>query len=128
MKICDPTCGSGGMLIESRKYVERNGGNPRNLVLEGQESNYGNLAMCKMNMVFHNIVDFKIEYGDILTNPKLVEGGQLKKYDRVLANFPFSMDWDNKQAAKIHIIDSDLEFLQVKTRPILHLFNICIHL
>ena len=100
MKICDPTCGSGGMLIESRKYVERNGGNPRDLVLEGQESNYGNLAMCKMNMVLHNIVDFKIEYGDILTNPKLVEGGQLKKYDRVLANFPFSMDWDNKQATK----------------------------
>lgn len=73
MKICDPTCGSGGMLIESRKYVERTGGKPRNLVLEGQESNYGNLAMCKMNMVLHNIVDFKIEYGDVLTNPKLVD-------------------------------------------------------
>jgi type I restriction enzyme M protein len=100
MKICDPTCGSGGMLIESRKYVERKGGNPRNLVLEGQESNYGNLAMCKMNMVLHNIVDFKIEYGDILTSPRLVEGGRLKKYDKVLANFPFSMDWDNKQATK----------------------------
>ena len=100
MKICDPTCGSGGMLIESRKYVERNGGNPRDLVLEGQESNYGNLAMCKMNMVLHNIIDFKIEYGDVLANPKLVEGGQLKKYDRVLANFPFSMNWDNKIASK----------------------------
>jgi type I restriction enzyme M protein len=56
--------------------------------------------MCKMNMVLHNIIDFKIEYGDVLTNPKLVEGGQLKKYDRVLANFPFSMDWDNKIASK----------------------------
>ncbi|MGA9942172.1 MAG: N-6 DNA methylase, partial [Nitrososphaeraceae archaeon] len=76
MKICDPTCGSGGMLIESRKYVERTGGNPRNLVLEGQESNYGNLAMCKMNMVLHNIIDFKIEFGDVIANPKLVEGGK----------------------------------------------------
>ncbi len=47
MKICDPTCGSGGMLIESRKYVERNGGNPRDLVLEGQESNYGNKVFNK---------------------------------------------------------------------------------
>ena len=75
MKICDPTCGSGGMLIESRKYVERSGGNPRDLVLEGQESNYGNLAMCKMNLVLHNVTDFEIEYGDVLTNPKLVEGG-----------------------------------------------------
>jgi type I restriction enzyme M protein len=100
MKICDPTCGSGGMLIESRKYVEKTGGKPRNLVLEGQESNYGNLAMCKMNMVLHNIIDFKIEYGDVLTNPRLVEGGKLKKYDKVLANFPFSMNWDNKIASR----------------------------
>ena len=100
MSISDPTCGSGGMLIESRKYVERNKGNPRNLVLEGQESNYGNLAMCKMNMVLHNVLDFKIEYGDILNNPKLVDGGKLKKYDIVLANFPFSMNWDNKTASK----------------------------
>ncbi|WP_370519336.1 type I restriction-modification system subunit M [Nitrososphaera sp. AFS] len=100
MRICDPTCGSGGMLIESRKYVELHHGNPRDLVLEGQESNYGNLAMCKMNMVLHGIEDFNIEYGDVLGNPKLVEGGKLKTYDRVLANFPFSMDWDNKVAAK----------------------------
>jgi type I restriction enzyme M protein len=100
MKICDPACGSGGMLIESRKYVERTGGDPRNLVLEGQESNYGNLAMCKMNMVLHGIEDFDIEYGDVLSNPKLVEGGKLKTYDRVLANFPFSMDWDNNISAK----------------------------
>ena len=85
MKICDPTCGSGGMLIESRKYVERTGGNPRNLILEGQESNYGNLAMCKMNMVLHNILDFKIEYGDVISNPKLVEDGKVKKYNKVLS-------------------------------------------
>ena len=37
-------------------------------------------------------LDFKIEYGDTLSNPKLVEGGRLKTYDRVLANFPFSMN------------------------------------
>lgn len=100
MSICDPTCGSGGMLIESAKYVERNGGKPENLILHGQESNYGNLAMCKMNLVLHGIVDPKIEFGDVLSNPKLVEGGKLKTYDRVLANFPFSMDWDNSGAAK----------------------------
>jgi type I restriction enzyme M protein len=100
MSICDPTCGSGGMLIESRRYVERNGGYPRNLILEGQESNYGTVGMCKMNMVLHGVVDFKIEYGDVLGNPKLVEGGRLKAYDKVLANFPFSMDWDNKIAAR----------------------------
>jgi len=100
MKICDPTCGSGGMLIISRRYVEKNKGNPRDLILDGQESNYGNLAMCKMNMVLHGISDFNIEYGDVLSNPKLVDGGKLKTYDRVIANFPFSMDWDNKGAEK----------------------------
>lgn len=100
MKICDPTCGSGGMLIVSRHHVELNKGNPRNLVLDGQESNYGNLAMCKMNMVLHGISDFTIEYGDTLSNPKQVEGGKLKTYDKVLANFPFSMNWDNKGAEK----------------------------
>ena len=100
MKICDPTCGSGGMLIISRRYVEKHKGNPRDLVLDGQESNYGNLAMCKMNMVLHGIVDFNIAYGDTLANPQLVKGGKLKTYDRVLANFPFSMDWDNKGAEK----------------------------
>jgi len=100
MRICDPTCGSGGMLIISRRYVEKHGGNPRDLVLDGQESNYGNLAMCKMNMVLHGINDFNIEYENTLSKPKLVEGGKLKTYDRVLANFPFSMDWDNRGAEK----------------------------
>ena len=100
MKICDPTCGSGGMLIVSRRYVEKHKGDPRNLILEGQESNYGNLAMCKMNMVLHGIVDFNIEYGDTLSNPELTDNNGLKTYDRVLANFPFSMDWDNKGAGK----------------------------
>ena len=98
MRICDPTCGSGGMLIISRRYVEEHKGNPRDMVLDGQESNYGNLAMCKMNMVLHGIVDFKIEYGDTLANPQLLDGGRLKTYDRVLANFPFSMNWDSKGA------------------------------
>jgi type I restriction enzyme M protein len=51
-------------------------------------------------MVLHGVIDFKIEYGDVLSNPKLVEGGRLKTYDRVLANFPFSMDWDNSIAAR----------------------------
>jgi type I restriction enzyme M protein len=100
MSICDPTCGSGGMLIESMKYISQQGGNPRDLVLEGQDVNYGTVGMCKMNMVLHGIEDFRIEYGDAIVNPKLVEGGKLITYDRVLANFPFSMDWDNKNAAR----------------------------
>jgi len=100
MKISDPTCGSGGMLVLSRKYVKEHGGNIEDLVLDGQESNYGNFGMCKMNLVLHGMENFRIEFGDTLSDPKLVEGGALKKYDRVLANFPFSMDWDNSTASK----------------------------
>ena len=100
MKISDPTCGSGGMLVVSRKYVEQHGGNTVDLSLEGQESNYGNFGMCKMNLVLHGLEDFTIEHGDTLSDPKLVESGKLKQYDRVLANFPFSMDWDNSSASK----------------------------
>ncbi len=84
MKISDPTCGSGGMLILSRKYVQDHGGNVDDLVLDGQESNYGNLGMCKMNMVLHQMENFNIQYGNVLSEPKLIEGGSLKKYDRVL--------------------------------------------
>lgn len=99
-RISDPTCGSGGMLIHVRKYVKNHGGNERNLTIEGQDSNIDTVNMCKMNMVLHGISDFNIEWGDCLQNPKLVEGGQLKKYHKVLANFPFSENWDNSNAAK----------------------------
>lgn len=91
MRICDPTCGSGGMLIVSRRYVVKNGGDPQKITLHGQESNYDNLAMCKMNMVLHDIEDFEIHRGDVLTDPKLFIDKRLGGYDRVLANFPFSM-------------------------------------
>ena len=66
------------------KYVAQHNGNSRDLVLEGQEANYGTVGMCKTNMVLQCVLDFKIEYGDALGNPKLVEGGRLKTYDRVL--------------------------------------------
>ena len=99
-KISDPTCGSGGMLVVSRQYVANHKGDVNNLVLEGQESNYGNMGMCKMNLILHGMVDFSIQHGDTLSDPKLIDGGKLKQYDRVLANFPFSMDWDNSSATK----------------------------
>ena len=99
MKISDPTCGSGGMLIVSRRYVQKNGGDVNNLTLEGQEANYGNVSMCKMNMVLHGVEDFDIEHGDTLEKPLLLENDALKKYDRVFANYPFSDNWDNSNAA-----------------------------
>ena len=70
MRICDPTCGSGGMLIECAKYVERHGGNPRNLTLHGQEKNLGTWAICKMNMLLHGLPDARIEKGDTIRDPQ----------------------------------------------------------
>lgn len=99
MKICDPTAGSGGMLIWSHKYVKEKGGNADNLALHGQERNFGNYGMCKMNMLLHNIRKSKIVHENVLKTPLLIENGKLIKYDLVLANFPFSMDWDSSNAA-----------------------------
>jgi type I restriction enzyme M protein len=92
MRICDPTVGSGGMLIECAHYIERHGGNPKNLTLHGQEKNLGTWAICKMNMLLHGLPDARIEKGDTLRDPKLVHEGELILYDRVIANPPFSLD------------------------------------
>jgi len=92
MRICDPTCGSGGMLIECAHYIERHRGNPKNLTLHGQEKNLGTWAICKMNMLLHGLPDARIEKGDTLRDPKLVHDGALILYDRVIANPPFSLD------------------------------------
>ena len=99
MRICDPTAGSGGMLIECAHYIERRGGNPRNLTLHGQEKNLGTWAICKMNMLLHGLPDARIEKGDTIRDPKLVEEAELLLYDRVIANPPFSLDeWGRDMA------------------------------
>lgn len=99
MRICDPTCGSGGMLIECAHHVERSNGNPRNLSLFGQERNLGTWAICKMNMLLHGLPDARIEKGDVIRDPRLVKGGELMLFDRVIANPPFSLDeWGRDMA------------------------------
>lgn len=94
MKIYDPTCGSGGMLLESVHYLERNGMNPKSVSLYGQEMNLNTWAICKMNLFLHDIDDAFIERGDTLRNPRHLvseESKTLKTFDRVLANPPFSL-------------------------------------
>ena len=80
MRICDPTCGSGGMLIQSAAYVAKKSGkrlgtDPINVTLYGQEKNLGTWAICKMNMLLHWLSDARIEKGDTIRDPKLVHGG-----------------------------------------------------
>ena len=100
MRICDPTAGSGGMLIECAHYIERHGRNPRNLTLHGQEKNLGTWAICKMNMLLHGLPDARIEKGDTIRDPKLVEEGELLLHDRVIANPPFSLDEWGREVAE----------------------------
>ena len=93
MRICDPTCGSAGMLIQSWNYVKENNGNTDNLVLHGQESNFQTVGMAKINLVLHGVENFNIVSEDVLEKPLLQKGGKLNLYDIVLANYPFSEDW-----------------------------------
>jgi type I restriction enzyme M protein len=99
-KICDPTCGSGGMLIWASKFVKETGENQKDLELHGQERNYGNYGMCRMNIILHGVKDTRIEHGDVLKNPLLLDkSGGLLKYDKVIANYPFSQNWNDKDYA-----------------------------
>jgi type I restriction enzyme M protein len=100
MRICDPTCGSGGMLIECAHYLERHGQNHKNLSLFGQEKNLGTWAICKMNMLLHGLPDARIEKGDTIRDPKLREGEGLMLFDRVIANPPFSLDEWGREIAE----------------------------
>jgi type I restriction enzyme M protein len=93
MSIYDPTAGSGGMLIQSAQYVEEQGQNARNLILAGQDNNGTVWSICKMNMILHNVLDADIRLGDTIEEPQHTEGGSLKKYDRILANPPFSQNY-----------------------------------
>lgn len=99
MRIADPTVGSGGMLLECARFVQRKRGNPRNLSLFGQEKNLGTWAICKMNMLLHGLLDAKIEKGDTIREPKLLKDGELMLFDRVIANPPFSLkEWGVEEA------------------------------
>ena len=100
MEIYDPTVGSGGMLIQSKQYVAEVGGNPRNLSLFGQEDNGGTWSICKMNMILHGINAADIKQGDTLKDPQHLDDksqGELRRFDRVIANPPFSQNYTRKE-------------------------------
>ncbi len=93
MSVYDPCSGSGGMLILSKDYVEEHGGNPRDLHLAGQEYNGGVWSISKMNLLLHGIPDADMQNGDTLAEPMHVHGGTLDRFDRVLSNPPFSLNY-----------------------------------
>ena len=94
MAIYDPCSGSGGMLIYARNHVADNGGDPTNLFLAGQENNGTTWSISKMNMLLHGIRDADLRNNDTLTNPEHTRGGELRRFDRVITNPPFSQNYD----------------------------------
>ena len=92
MRICDPAAGSAGMLIYTAEYVRERGGDARNLALHGQERNLGTLAIGKLNLLLHDLRSARMEAGDVIAEPGLMDpSGRLLAYDRVIANPPFSL-------------------------------------
>ena len=99
MRICDPACGSGGMLIQSVYHLKEQGQNPKNISLFGQEINVGTWAICKMNFLLHGIRNPQIRRSDTLREPKLLTKGTLMQFDIVIANPPFSLkNWGYESA------------------------------
>ncbi len=98
-RLCDPTCGSGSLLIKGGQEVGSD-----NFSLYGQEANGSTWALAVMNMFLHGFDNATIRWGDTIRNPKLKEGDALMKFDTVVANPPFSLDkWgkvDDKEENK----------------------------
>ena len=91
--VYDPAAGSGGMLIESHRYVrERYGEEVKRLFLYGQEHNQTTYGLCKMNLIIHDIQSAELALGDSLLYPKILENGKPKKFDVVIANPPWNQD------------------------------------
>lgn len=95
--IYDPCCGSGGMLITAKEYIDEHGEDGRKANLFGQEFNGTVWSIAKMNMLLHGIGTAHLENEDTLADPRHTEGGELKRFDRVLTNPPFSINWGNTE-------------------------------
>ncbi len=95
-RICDPACGSGSLLIRVADEIA-----DRDFALFGQESNRSVWALCRMNMFMRHKDSARIEWGDTLGNPKLLDGDALRRFDIVVANPPFSPGkWGAETAAR----------------------------
>ena len=98
-RICDPACGSAGLLIEAARVV-----GDKNHALYGMEVNGSTWALARMNMFLNGADAARIEWCNTLTAPALVESDRLMKFDNVVANPPFSLNkWGAEDAeADIH--------------------------
>jgi len=93
--IYDPTCGSGGMLLNAILDLKARGAEHRGVKAFGQEVNLITSAIARMNLFLHDIEEFDIRRGDTLADPKFTDGDRLRRFDVILANPPYSVSrWD----------------------------------
>lgn len=93
--IYDPTCGSGGLLLNCAMMLKEQGKEYRTLRLYGQEINLITSGIARMNMLLHGFEEFNIVRGNTLSNPLFMEYDELQQFDVVLANPPYSIkSWD----------------------------------
>jgi type I restriction enzyme M protein len=92
-EICDPACGSASLLMKCGKEVQKRFNGSRKYALFGQEAIGSTWALAKMNMFLHGEDNHRIEWGDTIRNPKLLNTEDtLKHFDVVVANPPFSLE------------------------------------
>lgn len=97
MSVYDPTVGSGGMLIQMRDYLREKGGSADELALYGQEKIGTTWSICKMNMLLHGISHADIRQEDTIRAPQhMDDNNELKRFNRVVANPPFSQNYIKK--------------------------------
>jgi type I restriction enzyme M protein len=91
-RVYDGCCGSGGMFVQSEKFIEEHGGRLGDISIYGQESNPTTLRLAKMNLAIRGI-DAKIEQGDTFLHDKHKD----LKADFIMANPPFNIsDWSGE--------------------------------
>ncbi|MBS1074707.1 SAM-dependent DNA methyltransferase [Gluconobacter sp. Dm-73] len=98
--IYDPCCGSGGMLIAAKDYIDENGQDGSKANLFGQEYSGTVWSIAKMNMLLHGMSSADLRNEDTLGEPQHVENGELRRFDRILTNPPFSINWGSKDTNK----------------------------
>ncbi len=91
--VYDPCVGSGGMLIMAKEYIDEHGGDGTKADLCGQEANGTVWSIARMNMLLHGISSADLRNDDTLAEPAHVDNGELMRFDRILANPPFSINW-----------------------------------
>jgi type I restriction enzyme M protein len=92
-RVYDGCCGSGGMFVQSEKFIEQHGGRLGDISIYGQESNPTTLRLAKMNLAIRGI-DAKIELGDTFLHDRHKD----LKADFIMANPPFNIsDWSGEQ-------------------------------